>query len=285
MPNQFFVVSPILHPCRLIKASPITLGGNISIRTIKSEHFGAILKKSPSHASLIKPNSKSIIIDCADQPPIHDTISYDLLSCTFALNAFSDRGSVIHHNPVTIRFNRVHSATEIHDHQAVAAADNHDFALKAGTTPADVAAVYSSVRSAVNRDPKLSISLRRYNAAMAKTSPDEKVIDLAICLESMFASQTEISFQFALYNTVMAEASAEKRHDVYKLLKNFYRWRSKIVHGTHSLDQPWFDENWGKIVRLATLSVLSKTAFISANEPGGWTEHLEKIVLGVETVV
>lgn len=282
MPDSFVVVCPILHPCSLIKASPITLGDNILVRTLKTEHLGAILKKSPSQADLIKGSLKSIIIDCANQKPDHQAVVHDLLACTFALNVFADSGSIIHHRPYVIRFNRVHQAIETLDHQTIAASEGHSFKIRADIKPSEITAVFQGVRNAIQKEPKFSISLRRFNASQAKNSHEEKIIDLAICLESMFASQTEIAFQFSLYNAMLSEEDATKRHDTFRLLKQFYSWRSKIVHGNSTLDAKWFDENWVKIVRLAKLSILTKANFIAKNNLTDWKEHLEKLVLGME---
>lgn len=282
MPNRFFVVSPILHPCKLIKASPIVLGEKVTVRTITNEHLGAVLKKIPSYASFLKPNSKCIIVDCNDTHPNKNSVTKDLLSSTFSLNAFSESGSIIHHAPITIRHNRVHTAIDVYDHQSTPTTDDHRYEIRSGTKPSEISTVYSSVRRAIDRDPKFLISLRRFNAAMSKSFPDEKIIDMAICLESMFSSQSEIAFQFSVYNAILSEKDTDRRLDAYILLKKFYGWRSKIVHGTHILDQGWFDNHWDTIVRLATLSILSKTEFISENEPSDWQQHLEKLALGME---
>lgn len=282
MPTVYSIASPILHDCKLIRSSTVFLGENISVRTIRSEHLGAILKKSPSSSSLVKPNCKCIVIDHGTIKPDLELVEIDLLATTFALNSFAKSGSLVHSRAYLISQTRVNSVKKIHDLQSLATPEKHEFSIRPGVSTSDISSVYVNVKNAIQRDPKFMISVRRFNAALTKVTPDEKIIDLTICLESMFASQNEIAFQFSLFNSLLAENDDARRHEVFKLLKKLYSWRSKIVHGSHILDPAWFEDNWAKLVRLATLSILYKTDYLTKNKPSDWGDHLIRTALGME---
>lgn len=267
MAKKYSVVTPILHTCKLIKSSPIVLDNRIFVRDISAEHLGAILKKMPNIGSSIRGDSKCILIDCGDQTPNEGNVRNDLLAVSFTVNAFSEEGAIVHDRSYSIGHARTHSVISVHDYQSVAPTDNQLLKLKSSAKPSELSAVFDVVKSALVKEPKFAISLRRFNAALTKSTPDEKVIDLAICLESMFEASSEISFQFSAFNAILSEPEPAKRQEVFRLLKRFYGWRSKIVHGTHSIDLDWYEESWKRLTQLSILSILSKASFLSEQQP------------------
>ena len=212
---------------------------------------------------------------------IESEIEKDLLAATFAMNALADSGSILHDRTYTVRTSSVHTVTQSTGFNLSVPSEGHSYSFKKGATSSEVSTIFKNVSKAISLDNKLKISLRRFNASLNKKIPDEKVIDLAICLESMFGSMNEISFQFSLYNAIITDSDANRRYENYKKLKDLYKWRSKIVHGSHELDQHWFDENWQSLRKLATIAILAKTEFINGHGGGGdWTPHLERLALG-----
>lgn len=280
MVTSYAIATPILHPCGLIKSSPIVLADRISVSAIKSNHLGSIIKRFPINGSSIRGDAKCIVIDCGSIVPDASAVFLDLLACTFCLNAFAERGALVHGLSYFIKHNRTHTVTQFQNHQKMASSDGQKYSIKPGVTPSEISAAFVGIRAGLERDSSFSISIRRFNAAVTKSTPDEKIIDLAICLESLFSSQNEIAFQFSIFNTLLSEPDSNKRLETYKLLKNLYAWRTKIVHGSKDLDHEWYEENWRRLVQISTLAILAKAIFLSEKPSHSWQSHLESLILG-----
>jgi len=144
------------------------------------------------------------------------------------------------------------------------------------------AKVYESALVSLEKHSAFRITMSRFNSAMGRGAPDDKMIDLCIALESVFQAQTEISFQFALFNAILSESEGPKRVNIFKLLKKLYSQRSTIVHGNGELDLEWVNENWLDLVRIAKASILKKMEFLVDNDHSGWKTNLECLALGAE---
>ena len=141
--------------------------------------------------------------------------------------------------------------------------------------------IFDATTKAIKKHPALRITLSRFNSAIGRALLDDRLIDLCISLESIFQSQTEISFQFALYNSILSESDSNKRIGIFQTLKKLYNERSKVVHGNKDLDHDWFNEKWPDLVQITKASILRKIDFLSSNDHGAWKEFLEKRALGM----
>ncbi|MDA2768661.1 MULTISPECIES: HEPN domain-containing protein [Bacillus cereus group] len=82
--------------------------------------------------------------------------------------------------------------------------------------------------------PKKSIALERLTSAHNKVNLEDKFIDLAIALESMYPSvKGEVSFKISLYTAKLLDGS----QDTFKKVKNLYGIRSNLVHGNSDLSR------------------------------------------------
>lgn len=78
------------------------------------------------------------------------------------------------------------------------------------------------------------IALDRLASAHNKADMEDKFIDLMIALESMFPSITsEVTFRIALYTATLLDRS----QDTYKTVKDLYKTRSNLVHGSSKLSR------------------------------------------------
>jgi hypothetical protein len=76
------------------------------------------------------------------------------------------------------------------------------------------------------------VSLHRFALATSQSDDAEAVIDYVIALEALLApgSQTEVGYRFAV-NGARYLMDEGKREDTYRILKQLYDVRSKLVHG------------------------------------------------------
>ncbi len=79
----------------------------------------------------------------------------------------------------------------------------------------------------------LHIALRRFGDAITRENPDDKMIDLMISAEALFLPESdELTYKLAMRTAYMLERTKQKRREVYNLMKDAYKVRSKIVHGS-----------------------------------------------------
>lgn len=78
---------------------------------------------------------------------------------------------------------------------------------------------------------ELSVPLRRFNQSYSRSQPEDRIIDLAIVLESTLLAKMpdELSFRLAVYGATML-ADQLPPHDIRNVLRAMYDVRSNIVH-------------------------------------------------------
>lgn len=92
----------------------------------------------------------------------------------------------------------------------------------------------SSILAADVRDP-LGLALQRFQAAWHRTNWQDRVLDLAIALESMFADDNqEVAHKVATRSALLLGTSPTDSKRIMSTVKRFYDLRSKIVHGSPS---------------------------------------------------
>jgi len=85
-----------------------------------------------------------------------------------------------------------------------------------------------------DRNPVLQLALNRFNLAGERQSPEDRVLDLMICMEVLFLpdGNEELTFRLALRAARFLEpVDRNKRAELFANLKEGYKVRSAIVHG------------------------------------------------------
>ncbi len=87
----------------------------------------------------------------------------------------------------------------------------------------------------IDTDPRFRIAVRRWEqSATPGASPEDRVVDLRIALESLYPNSGagEIGFRLAITGARHLETSLEKRREIRTTLTDFYGLASRIIHGT-----------------------------------------------------
>jgi Apea-like HEPN len=263
---------------------PLQLECRLKLARIEDKYFACIYRHDEVGFARMTPNHYAIRID-----PDHEVFDgidiSDLARANcFVLNFFASKGFIS--EPIFYSCDGVKSikikgplpgaGMLVPESYAV------DFEIKAGTTSAEVESVLIGCLGALKKDKGMKVTIDRFIQAMAKPDQGSKAVDLAICLESLFPFETEISFRFALFGALFSASDVEKRQEIYKLLKEFYTLRSRIVHGSSDLEKSMskLDGRWESVFEVARYVILYKFNFLATNAPGDWAGHLEKVVLG-----
>jgi len=87
-----------------------------------------------------------------------------------------------------------------------------------------------------NLPSKLSRCLNRYNFALERNLPEDKLVDALIALEALFGDGTgAIGYKIALRASVFLEDEFAARCSINDFINDAYRKRSAIVHGKSSI--------------------------------------------------
>jgi hypothetical protein len=283
MPAEHFdVIVPLINrTSKLGSKVPIPLSGDATVHTIRATDLMTISAESPASRDVV--NGKSNVILWANRPadPSDGDVAAFILAAVFSLNFMSTGSSAAVNQAFVLRSSRkqhLHRLVEIGGY-------NHSqtgFEISKASDFSQAATVFKGARDSAAKDASMNISMSRFCSAVGKPHIADKIIDICICLESIFSASTEVSFRFALYNTLLSKSEPTDRLAIYKRLKKLYDFRSKIVHGTSEGDQQWFDDNWSAIVGIAKLSLLQKMEFLQLHNRTEWQEYLDKLALGVE---
>jgi hypothetical protein len=103
-----------------------------------------------------------------------------------------------------------------------------------------LSALYDDLQKAeeAERLSAIAVAIRRFNQAFARSTPEDRIIDFCIALESSLLSHVseELTYRLSLRGAVLL--AAKRNPEVTKwLLRMIYNARSAIVHNGKSLSQ------------------------------------------------
>ncbi|KRB22155.1 hypothetical protein ASD99_08190 [Mesorhizobium sp. Root695] len=271
--------------CTLQKGFPIVLAGGIILKQIQDDHLGSIIGFRSSLASIVTPKKKCFLI-----PHDHDAIATHTLEnislcLSFSLNFFADEGAITCDRVFTTEKKRkfkILRETPLANRILSSEAGDIDFKLKNAAKSKEIDTVLVSSLKSVNSDKSMVITLDRFVSGIIRSDFPSRVIDMAICLESLFSSSQEIKFRFSLYNAIISTIEIDKRDPAFELMKILYDARSAIVHGGEVKNKEKLEDEWEKIVDIAKLSILYKMNFLTVRNKTEWDNHLNKLILGTE---
>ena len=81
--------------------------------------------------------------------------------------------------------------------------------------------------------PFLDVAIRRFNFSYKRVLPEDKIIDFMIAFEALYFpdEKAELSYRLAFRCAYFLGKDESERQKIFKLLRNAYEMRSKIVHG------------------------------------------------------
>jgi hypothetical protein len=235
---RFTAVLPVLNRgCVIPTRVPLPLSKTLTFRKVKGDDLAAITEKDDDASTFLKGGTYTLTFEEFDPETEVTALSTKVLAALFTLNVLGngcplslDRAYVLR----SLRRTSVDAIKPLPSHQH---GNVGKFEISKGTDLTYAADLFSALSEALTKHPPLRITVSRFNSSIGRSALDDKLIDLCIALESVFQSQTEISFQFALYNTLLSETDEQRRISIFKTLKKLYNQRSNIVHGNKDLDE------------------------------------------------
>jgi hypothetical protein len=278
---RYTAVLPILNRgCSIPTTVPLPLSDDLTFRKVKGDDLAVITEADDEAANLLRGGTYTLTFEGFDPNADASSLNIRVLSALFTLNVLGSGGPLSLDRAYILRSLRKTTVSTTH------ALGNHQhsnlekFEISKGTDLTYASNLFAALSVALEKHPPLRITVSRFNSSIGRSALDDKLIDLCIALESVFQSQTEISFQFALYNTLLSEGDEKKRQNIFKMLKKLYNQRSNVVHGNKDLDEQWVKDNWDDLLRIAKAAILRKVEFLSLKNHDQWKEYLETLALG-----
>ena len=86
---------------------------------------------------------------------------------------------------------------------------------------------------------KIKLAIAYFNKSYIEPyTPRDSFLDIMICLETLFLKDTgqELSYKLSMRMAHLLGENVEKRENIFQIINDAYRRRSKIVHGSEITD-------------------------------------------------
>ena len=241
-PKSLGVVPPLRRlviPLRnreanFFEVSPWFLSDDIRVQEISDEDYATLHREeSEIFVPIVTPNSQCLVVDLAGDAG--QTAYKAAAKVQFAFKTFSKLPLILSHAAVVAAARGQKAVVE--KTLALPVWGDYGQSLSSPFAFADAASAqkitqfFKLLTAAIEKHPGLLITLSRFNSCWLRSTDHDRVIDVAVSLESLLSSQTEIKFKFALFNSFITCSSPAERERAFELLKLLYDARSSIVHG------------------------------------------------------
>ena len=285
--SQWTIVVPLLNK-KVTTGSTCYLGDKVSLQTINEETYyilnyrAEITAKSKCLYVGIDETESSILE--SDQCDVHTRAQ--ARKAQTLLNLLSDGKPALLAPAAVICKKRKAKVMEIVDLWAIPDIEQQrkqSYGFISTIERSSIRALYKIIDQACNDEERVAVTLDRFNSSLTRIDFADKVIDTTISLESLILSRDELRFKFSLYLSFILAEAPEKREESFKLLRNLYDARSRLVHGDHkSKEIGKVSDNWETIHSFLKGAITYYLSYLSYDREEKWDEHLRRLVFGLD---
>jgi hypothetical protein len=286
--SQVVLVLPILNATFKLPGKVVYLDDDVLIGSISSSDLGGFLKgATDGYATWIQPDSQCIHMTLTDNAIRDEDIQAIAHMCQFTFNSFAATGPlrlgfgcVFSRNGSESLLNRLVDLSEL---GGIALDRSVGYTCRKGVQQKHLMAHFRLVRRAcANADPPI-FTIDRFNTALVRSRPYDRIVDLTIALESLFWGQSELSYRFALGMSRLLVNSPESLTEFNALFRSLYSARSGIVHGEpRSRDIAAVEARWDDLIEYAKIAINYYLSFRVAESRENWDSHMKGVCLGTE---
>ncbi len=177
---------------------------------------------------------------------------------------------------------RVVLGTEIGGIDNITSLKNRKYRCRTNINREDIDNFYRMIDTACGKQKTLPYALERYNTSLLRKDIYDRILDIAISLESLISGNNELSFRLALYCAFISKKNKRQRQEAFDLVRLLYKARSAIVHGSISSNSSIekIEQNWESIKKLAIGAMNYYLIYLSSNKKEDWDSHLKKLLFG-----
>lgn len=256
------------------------------IDKLTDSDFGLVSKTPPEYAERLRTEHRCIFIELPNTDEVDTYTTQAATRLRYVLNNFTTG------NPLLLDFAIHVDSIEAKGKQSrprpIAFGEDRgtllktdtSFRMKMGTKREDLSQFYVLVTAACEKHKRLYLTLGKFNSALTRAKPTDRIIDATISLESMIQDdKNELSFKFALFNAFAGSKDQARRMEAFELLRNLYNTRSTIVHGAGDDEKEIklvsaISERWPEVDEIIKRAINEFVFYVQDNSPKMWTKHL-----------
>ena len=286
---QNFVFVPIRNKkCTLIPRIPLQLDCGLRIGNFEPDHYGRIVRFDPRGMEEFSPQHKGLVADPTCVQLSAHSLDDWAKSIFFALNFSAKEGALIPSVAYSAVKRKALIVTQKNniDGSFASLSKLPSYVLSENYNARMIDILFQKILRGLSRDRTLHITIRRFNSSILSDDPSSRIIDLAICLESLFPFDSEISFRFSLLGAVISTSDSAKRKQNFSILRDLYKARSAFVHGTEikntTLER--VTNELPTLLQIVKLCILRKLDFLSEEPTMNWKDHIDDVALGASSI-
>lgn len=203
------LIFPILNKnITTFKGPTWYLSENISIETISNEDNGLIFSAAQTqYQTLLTPKSKCIRIENIDPQHSRAICFNEGSKVSFLLNYFQNTQPIALSFAIQISKKRKAIIDDIIDlpvNSDVYFHTKKPYKIQENIRREIITQFYKVIDQVHRQHPGILLTLDRFNSALYRVLPHDKIIDITIALESLIRGSNELRNRFALYNAWFA---------------------------------------------------------------------------------
>lgn len=275
------------------EVAPWFLGPKLSVDEISGDDFSALFRDEEDvFKPILSPKTQCFTVELAEDADARQVAYQTVTKAQFVFKSLGVTPLVVSHAVVIVAEEKKKAVVDVvldlpvwGDSGRLAA---NAFKFKESITLEQVIQLYDVVSKALEKQESLLLTLNRFNSCWLREIDHDRIIDAAICLESIIASSTEISFKFSLFNAFTARSEPKERQEAFEKFKALYDARSKIVHGDVKSHKKKIDAlmaSFDVVLELAHAAITYYVLYVFSRDPGTWADHLEGLVFNTEAKI
>lgn len=297
---QFFeqimesIIIPILNKkVTLIQGPPILLSSDYIIEKITDEEFSAFFRDASDEikTNLDINSTKCIKAQCSS--PDKEMIKSIRTKAVFALNIFAESNPIVTSWAGHLAGDKKINLKGVTDFESLAAfhkLSSKTYKILSKTKRETIIQFFQIIEKAVSTSLSVLFTLEKYNSSLLRDDFLDRLLDAAICFETMMPGNTELIYRLSQNVSFMVGNSATERLVIFDNMKKLYDVRSKLVHGdlkSKGTEKKIDDvkTNWSTFEKYLKSAVTYYLLFLSQNSKNNWENHLKEIVIGTQTKI
>ena len=288
------IIIPILNKkVTLIPGPPILLSNDFSIEKISDDEFSAFFRDAREEikSNLDINSTKCIKIQCNN--PDNQAIKIFRTKSVFTLNILSDGNPMVTSWAGHLTGEKKKYLKNITDFESLAAfhkISSKPYKIGLTTKRETIIQFFQVVDKAIESSSSVIFTLEKYNSSLLRDDFFDRLIDSAICFETMMPGNTELVFRLSQSIAFIVGSNPQERLEIYDNMKKLYDVRSKLVHGdlsSKSIERKISDvqTNFSIFEKYLKSAVTYYIMFLSSHKKDEWENHIKEIVIGTQNKI
>jgi hypothetical protein len=297
--SEYHSLLPALNErCFTFRGPSWWIADSIQVRSLTEDEARLISENSPQgFAQRVEDGQKVMVVSNLPSGPYtsvkkghSEQLRGIALSAQTTLNIVSYEGAICFPYSATISeafIKRLRDIQEFEIWGDSLSIRKSTYRINPEITQPEVQEIYKMVNHAYVSTPGLRITMSRFCSSLIKSTPEDKLIDLTIALESIVPGGGEFRFRFPYFLSLIIRSEGDDRRNANKLLTNVYDARSALVHGADKDKKKMTIvlDSWNELEGYARRALFYRIHFESIGNNRDWKDHLLDLAYGANPLI